>query len=303
VLSYAVGEPLLDSSLHGQHRQGQLKRQLLVHRTDVMCLSGVDPERSGAGLTATLVEEGYSYAWSRSEFGEASAIFWDRNRFALVGHRELGADLACDLHPWHFAEANPEAHLSQREKKDLRAEERKANVRGEAAGSARKEGVQFLRVVCMQPKVPTMASLAPSPLFTGRPPDGPLIVCADFTLLGGAESFVVAEELYSMNSAMFDILGTELLVPIAAPQQDGRPAPLQAAASKFNRLHCPDGMLYEGLLPLLALSGHSEQHLCMMNSEEAIQQFPAFRMPVVAAFQLPAPCAEATKETAATYHC
>jgi len=52
----------------------------------------------------------------------------------------------------------------------------------------------------------------------------------------------------------------------------------------MNRIHSPDALLFEGLVPILALSGHTERYLSTLAPEEVVQQFPAFRMPVVAAF-------------------
>jgi len=252
VLSYALGEVLDDGTVKAAQRQAQLKRQILLHHTDVMCLFGLDPESTGAGLVTTLVEEGYSYAWARSATGEANAIFWDRGRVALVSNHECGAALAVDV-------------------------------------CMLEDQTGVVRVICMRPEVPTTTSAGPVQLFAGRPSGGPLIACVDFTLLGGADSAAIVEELAGMTSLHRKILGSEILVPVCQRDPtDGSSFPARAPASGLIRLHSPDSIIYEGLSPLLTLSGHSEHYLVSMTSEDCVQQFPAFRMPLVAAFQLSA---------------
>jgi len=257
-LSYAMADTLADSSQKGVQRRAQLKRQLLLHHTDIMCLHGFDPH--GHGLTQTLVEEGYNFSWARSDRGEANAIFWDRSRFELQSHDEFGAALAIDLR-------------------------------------SLEDGSKLFRAICMRPPVPTSSCTGLSRLFAGRAKGGPLIACVDFTLLGGAESAAIVEELASMSSLPREVLGDELAAPLAESNpQDGSAEPIRAGASGLNRIHRPDSMLYEGFAPLLALSGHSEYHLETMAPEDVVQQFPAFRIPIVAAFHWDAVGKEAMEE-------
>lgn len=247
-LSYALAAPLADQTAHGQQRHAQLKRQLLLHHTDLMCLQGLDPEENGAQLTPTLVEEGYSYAWAKSTNGEVNSIFWDRNRLELVNREEFHAAVAIDLRCFE-------------------------------------DPALVFRVICMRPAVPTSSDTGLSRLFDGWQMQGPLIVCADLTLLGGAEGAAVVEELVGLHSLSHEVLGGELLVPVSATSSEsGSAAPVRAAASGLNRLHSPDAMLFKGVIPILALSGHTERYMSTMAEEDAVQQFPAFRIPIVAAF-------------------
>merc|ERR1712113_459021 len=60
--------------------------------------------------------------------------------------------------------------------------------------------------------------------------------------------------------------------------------PKKSRASGLNRLHCPDAVLFQGMSPIVALSGHTEGYLRTLTAQNLQQQFPAFRMPIVAAF-------------------
>jgi len=252
VLSYAVAGPLTDQTENGHHRCARLKRQLLVHHADLVFLQGLDSEGTGASLAATLSEEGYAFACVRHN-GEANAIFWDRSRWELIGQEELGAVLAVDLRPFE-------------------------------------EPSTPTRAICMRPTVPmTRTSPQLRQLFAGPPGavsgEGPLLVCADLTLVGGAEGASILEELAGLPSVMQEILGEELLVPMASPCIPGQcPQPKIATTSGQNRLHSPDAVLFRGMRPTVALSGHTEGYLATMSPEDVLQQFPAFRMPIVAAF-------------------
>lgn len=261
-LSYAIAETLADQTPRGQQRQGQLKRQLLLHHTDIMCLQGLDPEGDGAGLTSTLSEENYGYAWSRSSDGsESNSIFWDRSRLKMESRLELEAAVAIDLRSFEDSSV-------------------------------------VFRVVCMRPAVPTMSTCTGlSKLFVGR--QGPLVVCADLSLLGGAECAVIVEELEGLSSVSQQVLGEEMLAPFSAPSPDGNgTGPASAAASGLNRLRCPDALLYQGLVPILALSGHTERYMATLPPEDVVQQFPAFRIPIVAAFNWQATQTQVSEDTA-----
>jgi len=245
VMSYAVQVGLCDQSTRGMQRQTQLKRQLLLHRTDVMCLQGLDPEGFGEGIVTTLTEEGYAFSVATSsETGEANSVFWDKSRLQLVGFVDEGAALAVELTPFE-------------------------------------DPTVVIRVACVRPEVPTGGGANLDLLFGDR--SGPLVVCADLSLVGGADSADVVEELAGMTSVMRDVLGEELQAPMAAPLAEGH-TPARAGASGWVRLHQPDGMYCQGMTPLLALSGHTEQYLATLPSEECSHQFPAFRIPLVAAF-------------------
>jgi len=254
VLSYALGESVVDQTSTGLQRRARLKRQLLFHHTDVMCLQGLDSksapengEDGGVGLTACLVEEGYGYATANGDDGEANSIFWDVSRWELVGQEECDAGLRVDLRPFE-------------------------------------DSTVLLRVICARPGVPTTTGPGLGKLFDGSE-EGPLLVCADLTLLGGAEGASIVEELVGMPSVMREVTGEELLVPLASPVRDGQgAAPVRAGASGLNRLHCPDALLYRGMTPVVVLSSHTESYLATMLPEDVIAQFPALRLPIVAAF-------------------
>mmetsp|Transcript_974 Transcript_974/g.2814 ORF Transcript_974/g.2814 Transcript_974/m.2814 type:complete len:552 (-) Transcript_974:172-1827(-) len=250
VLAYSLQGGLAGGDAQGQQYQSQLKRQLLLHHCDIVCLQGVDPEGTGAGIAAALREEGYGFAFARSADGsEANAIFWDKTRLELEGRRERGPALAIDLRP--------------------------------------EEGGVVIRAISARPAVPTTFDVGLKELFEGgRSAGSPLIVSADLTVVGGAESAAVVEELAGLPSLAQRVLGEELLVPVQAARAEGGgpPAPVRAAASGLNRLHRPDAVLFEGMVPVLALSGHTELYMLTMAPEDVVQQFPAFRIPIVAAF-------------------
>lgn len=244
VLAYALEVGLCDNSTRGMQRQAQLKRQLLLHHTDVMCLQGLDPDGIGEGIVTTLTEEGYSFTVARCATGEANSVFWDASRLQLVGFVDDGAAVAVELTPFE-------------------------------------EPSIVIRVTCVRPMVPTSDCPGLKDLLGDR--SGPLVVCADLSLLGGTESADVFEELAGMRSVAKEVLGEELQTPMAAPLEEGH-TPVRGGASNWVRLHKPDAMFFEGLVPLMALSGHTASYLQGMTSEECSQQFPAFRLPIVAAF-------------------
>jgi len=258
VLFYSLSEPLADESELGNQRRSRLKRQLLVHHTDLLCLQGLDPKSGhGVGLAAALTEEGYASASSRAQgqgnSGEASSIFWDRSRWELHCQQECDQGLAVDLRP--FEDPNV-----------------------------------VLRVISLRPSVPMLNSDGLRRIFHGCV-SRPLLVGADLSLLGGAAAACLVEELVGLPSVAQHILGEELAAPIPAAPVAGRkgqsvePAPAISAASGLNKLRCPDAVFFGGgLTPLAALSGHTEGYLATMPAEEVLQQFPAFRMPSVAAF-------------------
>eukprot|EP00929_Paragymnodinium_shiwhaense_P024710 TRINITY_DN15122_c0_g1_i1.p1 TRINITY_DN15122_c0_g1~~TRINITY_DN15122_c0_g1_i1.p1 ORF type:complete len:853 (-),score=189.00 TRINITY_DN15122_c0_g1_i1:121-2679(-) len=266
VLSYAVselvGQPLPGaggppSSQEMEQRRGKLKRQLMVHHADIVCLQGLDTESaSSESITATLKEEGYQYSCARSG-GEANSIFWDRSRWELVETKEAGAALGVVLRPF---------------------EDPKASV----------------RVVCLRAEVQWAleADERLRQVFGGTVPDSagsgdglPLVVGADLTRLGGAEGVAVLEELAGLPSVALQVLGEELATPVAGYKEGIKQSlPAQCHASGLNRLRQPDAVLYGGMAPVAVLSGHTEGYLAAMRLADVVQQFPAFRLPLVAAF-------------------
>jgi len=249
VLSYSLGDTLADMSPRGQNCHGRLKRQLLLHHTDIMCIQGMDPDINGEGLADTLIEDGYMFTTAKSEDGEANSIFWDSTRWELVRKEACGAALAVDLRPVE----DPSV---------------------------------LLRAICMRPAVPTSYGPGLSRLFADRQfEDAPLIVGADLSLLGGAEGAVIVEEIAYMQSVMREVTGEELLAPFGVMHPDGSGmTAIQAGASGMNRLHRPDAIFFSGMSPIVALSGHTERYLSTLSLEGMPMQFPAFRIPIVCAF-------------------
>lgn len=254
VLSYALADAMMDQSALAQQRQSQLKRQLLLHHTDLLCLQGFDPDNASArGLAVTLRDEGYGFEWASSG-GDANAVFWDASRFSIHDVRRVGSALAVDLSP----------------------------IEGPPAA---------ITVVSTTPKMSSISAdqselLANSSSSdsTGRDLPPSLIVCADCSHLGGASAASLIEGFGRMTSVCKEVLGEELCVPCCKPAGYGGSVPVMAPASELNRLRSPDAVLHSGLKPVLALSGHTERYMSTLPEEELVQQFPAFRLPLVAAF-------------------
>lgn len=247
VLSYALGDMLADDTPKGQLSHGKLKRQLLLHNSDIICIQGLDPGSTGQGLTQTLVDDGYSYSTAMNRH-ESNTIFWHASRWELVSREECGAALAVDLRP------HEDRHV-------------------------------VLRAICARPAVPVSTSPGLGSLFAGRrSEDGPIVVCADLSLLGGAEGSAIVEELANLRSVMMEVTGEELAAPMGTRLQEGGMEGVRAGASGLNILHRPDSVLFAGMAPIVVLSGHTKRYLTTLDSEELAQQFPAFRAPIVAAF-------------------
>jgi len=171
-----------------QQYQGQLKRQLMLFRSDLICLQGLNPLTGCVGevIAAALKDEGFDYAWAAgADSGEASCIFWDARRLSLVRHFEHDGAVAVDL----------QAHLCE-------------------------ESPGIIRVVNIKAKVPTSDDNGLEHLFDRQ--DGqPLIVCADCSNLGGAEAFSVMEEFQRLRSLAFEVFGKEMQVPLGSFERTG----------------------------------------------------------------------------------
>lgn len=275
VLSYAVAEALFDATQRGEQRRARLKRQLLVHHTDLVCLQGLsaDPKLKARfealqglemnttnsreeSLLEALRKEGYLHHFAQCRTtGEANAIFWDSSRWELVEQLAYGSAAAVVLRPFE----------------DLQL---------------------HLRVVCFQPRLPKRLDEGLRRLFgscvpTERGP--PVLVCADLSELGGAEGACIVEEIAGLPSVAQEVLNGELASPYADVTPQGEFRLAKSAASGLNKLRRPDAVLFGGVSPSAALSGHTEGYLATIGCQEALQQFPALRIPIVAAFDWKGP--------------
>ncbi|OLQ04545.1 hypothetical protein AK812_SmicGene12363 [Symbiodinium microadriaticum] len=110
-----------------------------------------------------------------------------------------------------------------------------------------------IRALCFKAKAPAEATR----FFMDE--GEPLVVCADLSPLGGVESASIVEDLVGLPSVMEEVLGAEVAAHIPAPpglSQDCELAPVR----------------------------HTEGYLASMPPEDVVQQFPCFRLPIVAAF-------------------
>lgn len=252
VVSYAVRDVFADHlGLQGSQRQSKIKRQLLVHHADVICLQGLDVDADGRSVAAALAEEGYGFACARAQGGgEANSIFWDRSRWKLLSQEDRAASVSVLLQPF---------------------EDPKVQV----------------RVVCLQGKMSCLAGSGLAQLFGASDPMGlgPLIACTDLSCLGGAEAAGIVEELIGLPSVAEEVLGSELAAPMPepAPFWGNELAPARSA-SGLNRLRFPDAVFFRDMAPVTCLSGHTEGYLRTLESEEVVKQFPGLRVPIVAAF-------------------
>lgn len=251
----------MGSALHtgADNRAARLKRQLLVFRADVICLQGFDP-RAGqdGGLTSAFADEGYEHAVAHSSnLAEANTIFWHKERVWNRSTQRHGPAISVLLQPYEA-------------------------------------GAPAVRVLCFRPEVPRLSTPSLLPLLateaseqglwrTSSEPAGPVVVCADCTTIGGAECVSIVEELALLESVAQEVFGEELAAPMFGHSAEG-PILAKNRANNMNRLSRHDAMLFGGLTPLAALSGHTEGYLAMLSDEDAFQQFPALRMPLVAAF-------------------
>lgn len=108
------------------------------------------------------------------------------------------------------------------------------------------------------------------------PATGPAVLCADLSLLGGADSFGLLAD-GDLRSVAADLLGREVSMPRAKGMEPVR-------WGEENELCKPEAMLYRGLLPVGVLSAHSERYLASLAPDELKNQLPALRLPLLACF-------------------
>jgi hypothetical protein len=258
VLSYVLSDHLKDSSSRKRQvlLQTQVKRQLLIHHTDLICLQGFFPSH----IAQSLAEEGYMFVFSHGENGDCSTVFWNLSRFEYQDHQNYGADVVVNLRPYEAPDV-------------------------------------VLRVACLRLEMPTARhGSGPAMLLSRSKHNGArVIACVDATLLGGAECSSIVKELADFYSLAPEVLGEELLAPLPVPADPNHKlaevpeaynsvVPVRSPLSGIDRLHRPDAILFSGLAPILALSGHSERYLATLPDADMLRQFPAFRVPMLAVF-------------------
>jgi hypothetical protein len=254
VLSYVLSDRFADSPSRKRQvlLETQVKRQLLLYHTDIICLQGVFPSH----IAQSLAEEDYRFARSDGESGNCNTVFWERSRFEYQDHQNYGADIVVNLRPYE----DPDV---------------------------------VLRVACLRPEMPTASHGSGPAMFLsrGNHNGARVIACVEATLLGGAECTSIVEELADLYSLAPEVLEEELLVPLSVPatlclgpEADNTVFPVPSPSRGMNTLHMPDAILFSGLVPILALSGHSESYLATLPDADMVRQFPAFRVPMVAAF-------------------
>jgi len=263
VLSYSLSDFTMKdgfdrASAQKQQRCGKLRRQVMLHLTDFMCIQGIEASGGTMEMVTSLNYEEtncqvrYETTFAEGEDGWTGAIIWDCHRWQKVAQIDVGESLAVDFMSLGLEKLR-------------------------------------IRVVSMRPKFDRMLRDDYIHLFpTGADPhDLPVIVCSDLYQIGGAHCAVLQEQLAEMNSAMKDVLGDEVLGYAAyMDSQTGELAPERTGASELLELHAPDAVLYENLEPLAALSGHTEAYLATLDEDEVVKQFPAFRLPLISAFQV-----------------
>lgn len=255
VFSYSMEDLLANESQTRKHRQARVKRQLVFHMADLMFFQG-GPEDTGAmeDVFKVLIDQGYECIFGSDESTRlTNRIFFNINRLEHLSFQVVGSSLAADF-----------------------------NL---------KVAAKRVRAVCMKPDVPTTLSPSLEQLYA-REEGCPLLVCGDFSKIGGAEVASIIEGLCELRSLSVEVLGEELPMPIITrPSHTGEekclgtPELVRSAASGFNRLHGPDAIFFEGMEPLLSLCGHSERYLATLSQEDVLQQFPTYHLPVIGCFR------------------
>ena len=168
-------------------------------------------------VVSGIIGKGYGRCSSN---GPSATIIWDRSVWTLCASHERDAGLAVDL-------------ISED---------------------------QAIRVACWQPTLEQSCDashflVADSHYLLADNVN--LVVCADLSLLGGTSSAGLVPPLLGLQSAMFEVLGQEVLVP-------------KLPRSEPVSLWDPCGIFFRGVEPAAALSGHTEGYL----AGEDVHSFP-----------------------------
>ena len=183
-------------------------------------------DSSTPDLACGIIGKGYGKCCGKGPSG-ANTIMWDRSYWAFCASHECDAGLAVDL---------------------ISAD-------------------QAIRIACWRPRLEHSfdgSSEAFGHFLLSENVN--LVVCADLSLIGGTSSAGLVPALLGLQSAMFEILGHEVLTP----------KPVLGDSDDFHALWDPCGIFFRGVEPTTALSGYTEGYLSKMfeGSSDLSSNFP-----------------------------
>lgn len=291
VLSYAVTHLFEDQVKDSEERWQRLMQQLRACHTDILCLQGFQPQtQAGSALAMRLKADGFAYAAAAlsqsAPCRQANAIFWDQRRW----------DPICEPQG-HGYEGCAALLVELRLRADPAVAFRVASLQPKLVDCCNSALGAAFHAPPSTPSVPAWASLgttraahsAGAGMASTQPPivpkkQLPLLVCADLSAVGGAEAAILVPGLLGLRSAMLEATGEELASPkCGAPEKAKR----TRQKLRLRPLCRYDTVLSKDLTRVLVLSGHTEGYLSTMPETDLYKQFPAGRLPIVAAFSLP----------------
>eukprot|EP00435_Cladocopium_sp_Y103_P074566 s219_g49.t1 len=224
------------------------------------------------------------YLTGRSSFRGEKGLRFPKLQKGVDANEKIGASLATSLVEEGYGLAsnnvNGEANCILWDRR--RWERVREDVLGDALAVELKpyeDPETSIRVVCWRANVHNDSSR----LFGAHEK---VLVCTDLSSVGGAEAAGIVDELVGLPSVAEEVLGEEVAAHIPAPPglslDDCELAPVRSQG--LNRLRHPDAVFFLNMTPVTALSGHTTEYLEKMPQEDVVQQFPCFRLPIVAAF-------------------
>eukprot|EP00438_Fugacium_kawagutii_P035357 Skav207506 [mRNA] locus=scaffold334:363407:364966:- [translate_table: standard] len=166
------------------------------------------------------------------ETSEANTIIWDRSFWTFCGSYECDAGLAVDLISEH----------------------------------------QAIRIACWRPSLEHCCDASSFDFGCLLSENVNLVICADMSLLGGTSSAGLVPALLGLQSAMFETLGHEVLVPMPKPCEEALIS--DEAHADLNPLWDPCGIFFGGVEASAALSGYTEGYLAAMTEGDVKGNFP-----------------------------